>query len=386
LTSESPTEPAPTRRSRRDSAQPGPAPVEQPLTRAERRRAAQLPPVEETLPLLEEAPPSVEVVLPPVEDARPPVEAPPALEAPSSGPAHDPFESAARLFSFTGEVPVSAASAADDADESVSPDADPPVADAVARGGRRRFSVRRVATASFSVGVLGVVGLLTVGMTTTPQAVAAVSSGQTTTSTTTNIVVGGDVRPGSGGEIQAYAAPAAVQNSTLDRSDYSTGTIAATAAALGITQTSNFFVNNPNSPIQWPFAVGVPISYGFGWRTDSDVGTEFHEGADFTPGAGAHVQAIADGTVRIATEDGGAYGVTIVLDHQIDGQLISTRYAHMQVGSLQVKVGDTVKVGQYLGRTGDTGYSFGAHTHVEVLVNGTTPIDPIAWLRQHAGG
>ncbi|MEN2738238.1 M23 family metallopeptidase [Microbacterium sp. X-17] len=308
--------------------------------------------------------------------------APEALEPEAAEPEVDEFASAARLFSFTGEVPTTPVAEAA-AEPEPAPDA--PASDAVARGGRRRLSARRAVTASFSVGVLGVVGMLTVGMTMAPQAVAAVA-GTDTTRASSNIVVAGDVRPGSGDEIQAYVAPATVQNSSLDRSDYSTGSIAATAASLGITQTSNFFVNNPNSPIQWPFAVGVPISYGFGWRTDVDTGTEFHEGADFTPGNGAHVQAIADGTVRIATENGGAYGVTIVLDHQIDGQLISTRYAHMQVGSLQVKVGDRVKVGQYIGRTGDTGFSFGAHTHVEVLVNGITPIDPIAWLRQHAGG
>ena len=122
------------------------------------------------------------------------------------------------------------------------------------------------------------------------------------------------------------------------------------------------------------------ISFGFGPRSG-----EFHEGADFVPGAGAHVQAIAAGTVRIATESGGAYGVTVVVDHIIDGELVSTRYAHMQYGSLQVSVGDTVEAGTFLGQTGNTGRSFGAHTHFEVLQDGTTPIDPIVWLRANAG-
>ena len=111
-----------------------------------------------------------------------------------------------------------------------------------------------------------------------------------------------------------------------------------------------------------------------------------HEGADFTPGAGSPIQAIADGVVRIATSSGGAYGVTVVIDHQIDGQLVSSRYAHMQYGSLQVSVGQQVTVGTILGRTGNTGRSYGAHTHFEILMNGTTAIDPIPWLRQHAGG
>ena len=38
------------------------------------------------------------------------------------------------------------------------------------------------------------------------------------------------------------------------------------------------------------------------------------------------------------------------------------------------------------GRTGNTGRSYGAHTHFEILLNGTTPVDPIVWLRAHVGG
>ena len=63
------------------------------------------------------------------------------------------------------------------------------------------------------------------------------------------------------------------------------------AAASGITNFSNFYVNDPTAAIQWPFAVGVPISYGFGMRSG-----KMHEGLDFIPGAGAPIQAIADGT------------------------------------------------------------------------------------------
>ena len=38
------------------------------------------------------------------------------------------------------------------------------------------------------------------------------------------------------------------------------------------------------------------------------------------------------------------------------------------------------------GNTGNTGRSFCAHTHVEVLLNGTTPTDPIVWLREYTDG
>lgn len=281
----------------------------------------------------------------------------------------DAFEAAARLFSFTGETPVQVAANAL---------ADEPAPES-AQSRRRSGGLKRVVTASFSVGVVGVVGLLTVGMTTPLEAVAAASGSPASISA----VASGNVEPSSrASDIQAYVAPAQVQGASIDRDEeYETTTIAQLAAESGISNFSNLFVNNPNSPIQWPFAVGVPISYGFGMRPGG-----MHEGLDFTPGAGAPVQAIADGTVRIATESGGAYGVTVVIDHEIDGELVSSRYGHMQYGSLQVEQGQHVTVGTFIGRTGDTGRSFGAHTHVEILQNGTTPIDPLPWFREHAGG
>ena len=300
----------------------------------------------------------------------------PAPERPTAEEAVDEFACAARLFAFTGETPTQKAAPVA---------ASEPVVDGLpaAAAPRTRRSVRRLATTSFSVGVMGVVGLLTVGMTMPVSALASVNGTDSVTSdtTTTRLAVAGDVSP-SDGAVQAYVAPAQAQAAVVDRADgYSATTYAKMAADSGIKNPSNFYVNDPTAPIQWPFAVGVPISYGFGMR---DGG--FHEGADFVPGEGSPVQAIADGTVRIATEQGGAFGVTVLIDHIIDGQLVSSRYGHMQYGSLQVTPGEKVKVGQFLGRTGNTGRSFGAHTHVEILQNGTTPIDPIAWLRQHAGG
>lgn len=309
----------------------------------------------------------------------------PAAAAPADSDVVDEFEAAARLFAFTGETPVQSAPKVAAPTQPVTQGLP------AAAAPRTRRNGRRIAAASFSVGVMGLVGLMTVGMTMPVSALASASGTSSvtapdTTQPATVTLAAGDTSGGDVGDsqaIQAYVAPAESQAAVVDRADdgYQASTYAQMAIDSGIKYPSNFYVNNPNSPIQWPFAVGVSISYGFGMR---DGG--FHEGADFVPGEGAPVQAIADGTVRIATEQGGAFGVTVLIDHEIDGQLVSSRYGHMQYGSLQVTPGEHVHVGQFLGRTGNTGRSFGAHTHVEILQNGTTPIDPIAWLRQHAGG
>ncbi|WP_322411464.1 peptidoglycan DD-metalloendopeptidase family protein [Microbacterium invictum] len=306
-------------------------------------------------------------------------------DAPHTAPrTDDEFEAAARLFCFTGETPVQNVTAEESFEGGDPAPATPDIAAHVAAARRRRpgrgAAFRRAATASFSVSVMGIVGLLAVATTTPAEAVAAATGTEpaavsTMAPGTTDLSVDPD-------EIQAYVAPATTENAQIARGEsYETVTMADLAAASGITNFSNFYVNDPTAAIQWPFAVGVSISYGFGMRSG-----KMHEGLDFVPGAGAPIQAIADGTVRIASESGGAYGVHVIIDHVIDGQLISSHYAHMEYDSLQVVPGQQVTVGTVLGRTGNTGRSFGAHTHFELLMNGTTPIDPLPWLREHAGG
>jgi murein DD-endopeptidase MepM/ murein hydrolase activator NlpD len=56
----------------------------------------------------------------------------------------------------------------------------------------------------------------------------------------------------------------------------------------------------------------------------------------------------------------------------------------MIVGSLLVSVGQTVTVGQQVGSLGSTGQSTGPHLHFEILLGGTAPTDPLAWLGAHA--
>jgi murein DD-endopeptidase MepM/ murein hydrolase activator NlpD len=220
--------------------------------------------------------------------------------------------------------------------------------------------------------VISLVGLMTVGMTTPAEALPHEH--------TTPAVAGDVVDPGPD-EIQAYVTPSQMQSIDITRTEnYSVASLVDLAGTVGISNFSDsVFTNDQTCSIQWPYAVGVPMSYGFGMREGG-----MHQGIDLTPGAEAQIQAIADGVVRTATDDGGGYGVTIVIDHVVNGEQVSSRYAHMEFGSRQVEVGDTVSVGQYIGRTGNSGRSFGAHLHMEILENGTTPIDPVPWLRSNA--
>ncbi len=284
---------------------------------------------------------------------------------PESAADADAFAAAAKALNFTGTAPVAATRA--------SRARRTPSRDAVAAGSRAR---RWVTPVIASMSGAAVIGMLALGLAS-PLGAIATADGATLTA---SAELAAESAAGEEEEIQAFVAADDAQAPELDRvDDYSTVKIADLAAAAGIRTSNAFFVNDPTADIQYPFAVGTSMSYGYGMRSG-----RLHEGIDFTPGEGAPVQSIADGTVRVATESGGAYGVSVYIDHVIDGEAITSHYAHMEYGSLRVQAGDKVEVGDVIGQTGNTGRSFGAHTHFELLRGGAT-FDPQPWLEEHAG-
>lgn len=293
----------------------------------------------------------------------------------------DAFDRASRAFRATGTAstaPVSEASSAstapDEAGESDAPSATSHVAP------RRPRGTRKFLAFGATVGVMSLAGLIAVSMTLPAEAVAAAQGPGAVAATSLTTASAAAADSGAEDEIQAFVAPSGVENESLARADdFSTISLVEVAAEQGINYSNEIFTNDPEAAIQWPFLVGVGMSYGYGMRSG-----RLHEGIDFVPGNGAPIQAIADGTVRKATEQGGAFGVTVYIDHVIDGKVITSHYSHMQYGSLQVKDGDTVKVGDIVGKTGNTGRSYGAHLHFELIVNGST-IDPMPWLNENAG-
>ncbi|GAA2236070.1 hypothetical protein GCM10009851_21340 [Herbiconiux moechotypicola] len=186
--------------------------------------------------------------------------------------------------------------------------------------------------------------------------------------------------PGTGQELTTSADSA---TSSVVRDGYGVRDVAALrAAGYRIADT---FTNNPNGAIQWPFPVGVPISDYFGAReSPGGIGSTDHKGVDFTPGQGTPIQAVADGVVSLVQRsDNGGLGVYVTVDHVVNGQPVTSVYGHMLTGSIEVEVGQVVKVAQTLGRVGNTGTSTGAHLHLEIHLDGT-PVDPYAWLQANA--
>jgi murein DD-endopeptidase MepM/ murein hydrolase activator NlpD len=109
-----------------------------------------------------------------------------------------------------------------------------------------------------------------------------------------------------------------------------------------------------------------------------------HNGADMVAPAGTPIFAAAAGVVRVSSESYYGYGVGIVIDSIVGGKRVSTTYGHMTNGTRGVQAGQVVSAGQYIGKVGNTGHSFGAHLHFEVKINGSL-VEPIGWLRVNAG-
>lgn len=320
------------------------------------------------------APPAVAEAAPAVDE--PAVEAPvaeepvadeSAAEEPVAEEPVDLFAEAARALNFTGETPLVS-------DEQAA--AAQPAAAHVPAPRLRSSVARRVATVAASVSAFGIVGLLAVGMTTPISALAATDSDSTARVVNSAQTEALDK---AHDEIQAFVAPADAANTVIAGSTgYDTTTFAEIAAVSGINTANAVYVNDPTADIQWPIVLGTSKSYGFGSRWG-----RLHEGIDFTPGAGAPIQAIAEGTVRIGAY--GAYGNNVYIDHVIDGRKVTSHYAHMQDGSVTVVNGQHVEVGDVLGKVGNTGRSFGAHLHFELRDASGKSFDPMPWLQEHAG-
>jgi murein DD-endopeptidase MepM/ murein hydrolase activator NlpD len=101
-----------------------------------------------------------------------------------------------------------------------------------------------------------------------------------------------------------------------------------------------------------------------------------HSGIDFPVSYGTTVMAATDGTVR--TQYNSAYGNMLILTAK-DGT--ETWYCHLS--GYQVPPGTTVKAGDAIASSGDSGNSTGPHLHFEVRPAGGAAIDPLSWLRSH---
>ena len=130
-----------------------------------------------------------------------------------------------------------------------------------------------------------------------------------------------------------------------------------------------------------------PISSPFGPRTLGNGDSSFHNGVDWGVSEGTPIGAPVSGTItRLATDGRNTYYNSHGLSYQqrlnaglgiylagSDGRT----YQFWHLSKLGVKQGQSVKAGDTIGLSGNSGYSTGPHLHYGVQVNGAW-VDPIS--------
>lgn len=132
--------------------------------------------------------------------------------------------------------------------------------------------------------------------------------------------------------------------------------------------------------LNWPLENHI-LTQGYYYNDGS-----LHRALDMRCMIGTPVFAAEDGTVEMVyrwngkrtKNDTNSYGNMVKIKHAPwKGGMLETLYAHMNTTC--VKVGDTVRAGDVIGYSGNTGYSFGAHLHFEVRYKGVRG-NPLVWL------
>lgn len=118
----------------------------------------------------------------------------------------------------------------------------------------------------------------------------------------------------------------------------------------------------------------IKLTSGFGYRIHPLLGNlKFHNGIDLSARQ-ANIYSVLHGTVVISSYDN-IIGNYVVVNHG----LYETTYGHLAVRF--VRVGDLVKAGTIIGRSGRTGRVTGEHLHFIVKYKGQS-INPLPFLRE----
>ena len=119
---------------------------------------------------------------------------------------------------------------------------------------------------------------------------------------------------------------------------------------------------------------GGRLSSTFGRRKAPTRGAStYHKGVDWAVARGTAIYASSGGVVTKAGW-GSGYGYVVYIKHPGGAE---TRYAHLN--KVLVSAGQSVKQGQKIALSGNTGRSTGPHLHFELYMNGSA-VNPLKYL------
>lgn len=124
--------------------------------------------------------------------------------------------------------------------------------------------------------------------------------------------------------------------------------------------------------IAWPLLGSITLEFA-----QSSGYQVFHAGIDIANPDGQIGDSITpfmDGTVMYEGETFLGYGKHIIIDN---GDNITSVYAHLD--RIYVFKGQEVKIGDQIGRMGETGWATGPHLHFEIRIYGI-PVNPRVFL------
>ena len=128
------------------------------------------------------------------------------------------------------------------------------------------------------------------------------------------------------------------------------------------------------TPPTYIYPVSGRVSSSFGRRKAPKKGAStYHKGMDFAVPTGTAIRATSGGVVTKAGW-GSGYGYVVYIKHP-DGK--ESRYGHCS--KVLVKAGQSVKQGEKIALSGNTGVSTGPHLHFEILVGGSQ-VNPLKYL------
>lgn len=259
-----------------------------------------------------------------------------------------------------------------------------PAGAAAASGSRARSAVRSIRT----VAILGAVGALVAGIVLPAFAstggsadASAVTTEQLAADNAQSIVVASEATQASTARSTFTATtPDEIEQKKAQEAAAARAAAAAEAAAARAAAKPSLAGYSMVAP--GTGAVRYPVtSFTPGEGPGSGRG---HQGWDMLAPQGTPIYAAVGGTVTGSAESIGGYGVCIIIQSDLSGTGVETRYGHMIYGSRLVQMGEQVAAGQLIGLVGNTGNSYGSHLHFEVHIGGGI-VDPETWLAVNAG-
>lgn len=125
-------------------------------------------------------------------------------------------------------------------------------------------------------------------------------------------------------------------------------------------------------PHKWPLSVP---SYRTRGLAENDPGTESHAGIDLAVAVGSNVLASGGGRIKQTGTDS-AYGLYVLIQHP-DGY--ESMYGHLS--RIIAVDGETVRAGQVIALSGNTGRSTAPHLHFEIRRGGRS-VDPLTLVKE----